>query len=140
MALNDIGPLLTAIGRSAIADPPAGWESITVTMTGLGPMTSVSGAATVGGVPRYLSIDGDAVDSAENLRTMMYAEHTGTWYRATLTITPDGQINSDFDYDGKPYDPEDEGTEPIIDLLMRDQKRYPRDPEHLPDWHPAKQA
>lgn len=106
---------LPAFGRSAIAAPPPGWEAVTITITGLGPMTGVSGAVTVGGVPRNLSIDADAVDSAEDLRKLMYAEHTGTWYRATLTVTPDGRIASDFDYDGRP-----------------------RDPDHLPDWHPAR--
>jgi hypothetical protein len=138
MTLQDTGPLLAQISRGATGNPPQGWASIKVTITGLGPMTRANGTVTVDGVEQYLRLDIDSVRAAKKLRKLMYVEHTGTWYRAVLTITPEGEIATDFDYNAKPYDLEDEGTEPIIDLLLDDQKRYPRDLKHLPDWHPAK--
>jgi hypothetical protein len=138
MTLQDTGPLLTQIGQSATANPPKGWAAIKVTVTGLGPMTRANGTVTVDGVEQYLELDFDCLDAADDLRDIMYVEHTGTWYRAVFTVTPDGEIATDFDYNAKPYDLEDEGTEPIIDLLLDDHERYPRDLKHLPDWHPAK--
>jgi hypothetical protein len=138
LTLNETGSLLSQIGSAAIANPPNGWSEVTVTITGMGPMTQAEAIATIGDVKEFVSLDFDSISAAKKLRRAMYVEHTGTWYRAVLTITPEGEIATDFDYNAKPYDLEDEGTEPIIDLLLDDHERYPRDLKHLPDWHPAK--
>jgi hypothetical protein len=70
----------------------------------------------------------------------MFKDSTGTWYRASFTIDSSNQLTVEFDYEAKPYDEDEDGEDFIVDLLLDDHKRVPRDPEHLPDWHPAKSA
>jgi hypothetical protein len=137
--LEEASDLLATLGRLAREGAPGGWRSITINMRGLGNGTSTRAAADTPDGEKNVDLGGlVGPRAAHKLRKVMFREGTGTWYRATLTIDSAGQLVSDFDYEARPYDLEDEGTEPIVDLLMRDQKKYPRDHEHLPEWHPAK--
>lgn len=62
----------------------------------------------------------------------------GTWYRATISVDENKQVTASFDYESKPYGEDEEGSAEVIDLLTQDHELFPRDLEHLPDWHPAK--
>ncbi|MEV0796011.1 hypothetical protein [Kribbella sp. NPDC050459] len=85
-----------------------------------------------GAVEAGESIDVEAQMACDDLRDVMYEDGVGTWYNATFTVTPDGSLVTEFDYDNPPF-----GGGGDDDLLVDDQHAYPRDAEHLPTWHPA---
>lgn len=66
----------------------------------------------------------------KKLRHGMYQEGKGTWFSMTYTITRPSSFTVDFNYDEQPkfqFAPDPE-------LYVEDLKRFPRDPEHIPDW------
>ncbi len=72
---------------------------------------------------KHLEYDERTTPSFERLRHLMYNEapFRGAWYTATMTITDDGKLDTEFDYDNKPeqeYKSED--------------AEYARDFEHFP--------
>lgn len=138
MTLTDTNDLLVAVGNETIRSAPAGWTSITLTLTGTGTAIESRVTAQVAGTTEHFFMSREGMKSCSGLREAMYQEDTGTWYRATFTIDNAGELEADFDYDAKPYDPIDEGQDYITEMLLEDQEFYPRDQEHLPDWHPAK--
>lgn len=128
--------LLEAIGKGMLrAAPDGSWSSIQLALTGAGGLLVSDLAVTRadGSVNRAVEIDDETEDSCDELRQAMYAEGTGTWYNAQLTVNASGRIESEFDYENPPLngraDPE---------LLEEDQLEFPRDREHLPFWHPSK--
>src|SRR5690606_20155259 len=70
----------------------------------------------------------------------------GTWYNATFVVDEERRISADFDYENPPFggvadddDPDSEGdADP--ELLLEDHRMLPRDPDVLPEWHPARTA
>ncbi|MFC0627893.1 immunity protein YezG family protein [Kribbella deserti] len=70
--------------------------------------------------------------AARQLRKEMHQPAKGTWYNARLELQPSGKLNADFDYDNPPFDGDADA-----DLLLEDQRLFPRDGGHLPGWHPA---
>jgi hypothetical protein len=88
-----------------------------------------------GSVDSSRSIGVEAQMVCDDLRDAMYEDGAGTWYNATFVLTADGGIEADFDYTNPPFD-----GAATADLLEDDQRAYPRDAEHLPDWHPARGA
>ncbi|MFC7625448.1 hypothetical protein [Microlunatus sp. GCM10028923] len=87
-----------------------------------------------GTVNESTRIDSGTLLAFDDLRDSMYRESLGTWYNAKFTLSADGQLDSDFDYDQPPF-----GGEYTADLLEDDQEAYPRSPENLPAWHPSRQ-
>ncbi|MGL4338831.1 MAG: hypothetical protein ACRCSP_00190 [Rhodoglobus sp.] len=72
------------------------------------------------GVPRLV----------RELREVMYRPGTGTWFTFTLTVTPQGGVDAQFNYDDEPE--WDLPQEPV--LYVEDLERFPRDGEHIPAW------
>jgi hypothetical protein len=64
------------------------------------------------------------------LREVMYRPGVGTWFTFTLTITPDGAADAQFDYDNEP----EWDTPQIPQLYVEDMERFPRDDDHIPAW------
>lgn len=67
--------------------------------------------------------------ASDDLRENMYADGLGTWYNATFTLTPNGELTSYFDYDNPPLN-----GEFTRDMIEDDFDVYPRSPENVPDW------
>lgn len=65
------------------------------------------------------------------LREMMYETGKGAWFTAELKFERSGRFSADFDYDHEPawYD---DGISPLS--YVEELERFPRDPEHTPDW------
>ncbi len=61
---------------------------------------------------------------------MLYQPGKGTWFTARCTITADGRMSFDFDYDNEP----EWDIDVYPDAYAEDQEKYPRDEEHQPDW------
>jgi hypothetical protein len=135
--LEGAGELINEIGRVAIAQAPEGWQLIMVRLVCL---ANSADAEVIVKVPggEWLELGMVEMKSAYSLRKVMFREGVGTWYRATLTIDSEGQITSYFDYEAKPFEDFEEGEDFIQDLLIEDQRKYSRDQDHPPDWHPAK--
>jgi hypothetical protein len=127
--------LLARIGKSMARSAPSGWEEAELKITGAGPMsgTTLLANSADGATDRKIGIDHDGQDAADQLRKEMYQHGKGTWYNASITLTHTGKLTASFDYDTPPFDGD---ADP--DLLLADQQLFPRDPEHLPAWHPAR--
>ncbi len=138
MSLQSQTPLLERIGTGLLAAAPdSAWAKLNLVLTGAGGMLE-SGLEVVddGGVAnRMHEIDDDTLEACMELRDTMQQPGTGTWYNARLTVDRQGSLEVEFDYDNPPFDGD---FEP--ELLINDQAEFPRDPEHLPDWHPSKRA
>jgi hypothetical protein len=81
----------------------------------------------------------DGAKSCMALRERMYRPGKGTWYSARFTIDAQQLCEVQYDYDSMPVDPEfNETLADIRDELIEDQRLFPRDQEHLPEWHPAR--
>lgn len=64
------------------------------------------------------------------LRELTYEPGKGAWFTAVLRFESGGRFSADFDYDNEPawYDT-------VSPLSYVDEvERFPRDPEHTPDW------
>ena len=130
------GDFLQRIGGAMVAAAGESWESVTLSITALSAATSVRLMIERqdGSVERSTDLGDDALLWCDDLRDSMYTEGEGTWYNATITVTDDGQIESEFDYETRPFP----GDDLPDDILMDDNEAYPRTAERLPQWHPAK--
>ncbi|GAB3748553.1 antitoxin YezG family protein [Microlunatus parietis] len=121
---------------SAMVEPaPKGWSRIQLFASAVasGNQTKLAIEKGDGNVDRSQGISADGHFAIGDLRAAMYAEGVGTWYNATFTLTPDGQLETDFDYDNPPYNGD------YVDVMLEDdQEAYPRSPENLPAWHPSR--
>lgn len=137
--LNDYNQLLAEIGQAAVAGAPEGWTALTIEVVGLADSVTVDAYAAAPGGEVEIGWPTSGSIAAFKLREAMCQESTGTWYRATFTVDDQGQMVTDFDYDAKPFESEEEGDPDVVDLLRKDHELYPRDNGHLPGWHPARQ-
>lgn len=133
--IGEAQELLAAVGRSLARSGPDGWRELELKISGAGGMTSTSVSATRadGSIDQDCELDDDGDDAAADLRESMYQEGKGAWYNARLTLDSSGQLDAAFDYDNPPFEGDADS-----DLLLEDQRLFPRDEATLPDWHPAK--
>jgi len=127
--------LLNEIRKGMIDAAPDEWQRLDLLLTSAGLMikSGLSVTKSDGSVDKLHEIDGDTLAACDELRESMYQEGSGTWYNADIIVDRSGKIESTFDYESPPFD----GTADL-ELLTEDQQEYPRDQEHLPDWHPAR--
>ena len=65
------------------------------------------------------------------LRMAMYQPGNGTWFSMRMTVELPARVTADFEYEDEP----DFGDAPLPESSLTDElARYPRDPEHVPDW------
>lgn len=85
---------------------------------------------TLSGDRLHADPDIDAFELAAELRSAMYRPGAGTWFSAKVTVTREGSMDADFDYDNEPR--WDEG---IPDhWFVTDLEKFPRDEANQPDW------
>lgn len=71
----------------------------------------------------------------DRLRSGMYAEGLGTWFSAKFRLTYPFTYSVEYDRDNEPR-----WAEPPPEAAYAEElERYPRAPEHVPDWLRAKQ-
>ena len=74
---------------------------------------------------------GPSFDHSEALlRRACYQEGKGTWFGLEVKVTPDGAVTAKYNYDTEPN--WELPIEPT--LYVQEQEKYPRDPEHQPEW------
>ncbi|MGQ0777602.1 MAG: hypothetical protein ACT4NY_24860 [Pseudonocardiales bacterium] len=72
----------------------------------------------------------DLIDIMKDLREAMYQPGSGTWFSATITVSPSGRTSADFNYDDEPT--WETGIAPV--LYAQDVEKYPRDDAQIPGW------
>ncbi|WP_068494061.1 hypothetical protein [Pseudoclavibacter helvolus] len=95
------------------------------------------GRSVEGGV-RYESLRTPASLSPARkaLRAASYREGAGTWFSAKFTVTAAGAFTAEYNYNDEP-----EWDVPVDSIAyVTDQKHFPRDEEHQPEWLKAKLA
>jgi hypothetical protein len=130
--------LLERIGRSMLrAVPDDTWTQVTLIVTGAAQLTGTSLVivSSDGTEERFAAVDDDGDDACDELRDAMHVDGKGTWYNARIVLTPDRQVQAEFDYDDPPFDGDVDR-----ELLIDDQARYRRDNTNLPIWHPSRGA
>lgn len=68
---------------------------------------------------------------ARDLRPLMYRPGAGTWFAMELIVFPDGRAASTFNYDDEPVSNPPFGPA----SYLKEQQKFPRDPEHQPEWY-----
>lgn len=133
--IGTTGELMREIGASLVRTAPDGWLKMELHITSAGGMTqtTVDGHRSDGSIDTSCALDRPGRVAAHEIREAMHQPGKGTWYNARFTLTPDGNLESEFDYDNPPFEGDADEA-----LLIDDQERFPRVPENLPDWHPSR--
>lgn len=131
-------PLLR-VGYALLAQLPEYWESAMLHVTAAADEIRTFATVVVHeDDPRESRIKffSDLAEPCSALREETYEpEGRGVWYNATIWLYSDGTIKPTYDYNTPPFGywgPRE------VELVRRDQELYPRDPENLPPWHPAR--
>lgn len=113
------------------------WTSAELRVTCAGGMMELDLALfkSDGSANRLLALDEDGEVACEGLRLAMYEPGKGTWFNARFTVDANRQFQAEFDYDGPPFD----GVADA-ELLIEDQRLFPRAEELLPAWHPSRRS
>lgn len=131
-------PLLR-VGYALLGHLPAGWLYATLHVSAAADelrMSVMVKLAADGPVSfRHLLYLPDVAAACAALRRSMYTEDDGTWYSFTLMLRQNGAMSTHVLDFRPPFGDWGPGE---ADLLRRDHELYPRPPERLPNWHPAR--
>ena len=130
--------LLAAVGESLARSAPEGWTQVKLRISAACGMTRND--PLVQRAPMELQSA-----SAYSTTTARYCRRTpwgdvleadrGAGYDAYFTLDRSGELGADFDYDSRSFDGDAEA-----DLMVEDQRLFPRSQELLPAWHPSRTA
>ncbi len=123
---------LNRIGQILLEFAPEGWQRIECTAAFIDHFGEIwNYAITPNGSKDHFWISAKLSMQFESLRNAMCRPDKGTWFSATYHITPPASYSTDFNYDQEAL------TEPPMPSPIdyyNDLQRFPRDPEHIPDW------
>ncbi len=132
MAERDPVEMQQVIGVEFLRTAPReGWERGVITFRQVGKTYEARVEA--------LSADGEYVGGRptlamttafRELRRAFAQPGKGTWLTAVATITPDGHVSIDLDYDGEPQ----WRTPTALGHYLEEWEQHPRSPEHTPAW------
>ncbi len=124
--------LYEQIGTAVVQRAPEGFEQVRVDARYAGKTSEYKVVAlladgsrvSVKGLPR------EFFKGFDELRAVTYQEGKGAWLSAAFVLSGQGRVSIDFDYDHEPA-----WTSPTVaGHYVEEVERYPRDPEHIPDW------
>ncbi|NCT91016.1 hypothetical protein GXB85_08660 [Cellulomonas sp. APG4] len=124
--------LQQTIGREFLSTVPrSGWVTGVVTYRQVGNAFQAEASATdeagqhVGG-----STTMPMIRAFRGLRAALAQPGKGAWFTAVLTLTPEGRMSFDFDYDSEPaWQPSK-----AVGHYLEEWEEFPRAPEHTPAW------
>ncbi|NGY65455.1 hypothetical protein G7043_41840 [Lentzea sp. NEAU-D13] len=127
--------LLQEIGRDLIGGCPQGWSRIDLSASVALTQDLMSLVVLM---PDHSSPSADLPLSVgralRELRELMYTDERGTWFSLRYTMDPPAAFHVVYNYDFDPkWYPDLSPHE-----WARDLERFPRAPEHVPDWLRAK--
>ncbi|WP_105565735.1 hypothetical protein [Microbacterium halophytorum] len=141
MAETDEPPMIVeaelraAIAAELVAVAPAGWVRIVLSAASVGGVTDALVTAELAGADdRSLAAPSGTAIPLSRLRRALYRRDRGTWFSMELVVGSDGSAEAKYDYDNPPRD----FAALVPRLWLADQQRFPRSPEHRPDWLHAK--
>lgn len=129
---DETSSLHQRIGQALIGEAPAGWVALNTVCRRAGNLEESETTATMddGTIVSVWNASVDFSLAFDELREAMHREGTGAWYTAVVTVTRDGRITFDFDYDSEPaWDISADPQTYVEDLEM-----FPRDLAHQPTW------
>lgn len=123
--------IVCEIGRRLSDALRPGWSRATFTWTAVVGGGSVASLSVVDaeGNSRGEDIPDGIGTLCGRLKNNMYRPGFGTWLTMTYELSADSSYTTDFDYDGRP---QKGGFVP--EHYAKEIARFPRDPEHIPDW------
>lgn len=129
--------LLRELGIALLEAAPSDWTEIRFTAAALVDITYPKlDVVRANGMDDWAHPPEHAPRLLGDLRRGMYVPGRGTWYTATVVITPPGNHGVDFDYDGEPRFPF-----PVTpSSYALDLEYFPRDDEAIPPWLEEKLA
>ncbi|PXY24813.1 hypothetical protein DI005_04565 [Prauserella sp. PE36] len=123
--------LLGEATKVVLEQAPSGWQRIIMDYLTLGGKVNVGASAMLadGRVVR-LSPPRTLAPLFSDLRSGMYTQDVGTWYSFRLIIDPPDTFSVKYNYNDLPSFP----SAPEREHFQREQERFPRSPENMPDW------
>jgi hypothetical protein len=121
---------LRILGQALYASIPRGHDRIVAEI-------SVAGGVTAGTIQTQAA-DGDSMSlstgrgifqAARDLRRVMHKPGAGTWFTGVFTVTAEGKLTAQYDYDHEP-----ELGSFAAEAYRADFDEFPRTPENTPDW------
>ncbi|MBB5643551.1 hypothetical protein [Cryobacterium roopkundense] len=123
--------LLEKLGKILYSSIPLGFDSVVFKVRTLAPWGQASMDITrADGSAQSATVADNAMQCAGELRANMYRDGLGTWFSAEFTVTAAGSLHTTYNYDDEPN-----WTRPAEAVFyVDDLERFPRDPEHIPEW------
>ncbi|WP_309066565.1 hypothetical protein [Microbacterium sp.] len=123
--------LRAEMAQALAAAAPDGWARIRYECSTVGGVADISavaelldGSSVAADIPPGLSL------VRRRLRAAMYQADRGTWFSMVLTVRRDGAAEATYNYDDEPSWHVD-----VADReWLTEQRKYPRSPDHRPDW------
>jgi hypothetical protein len=115
---------------------PAGWTTAEIAYRRAGKTAEhVLVIHLADGTTTSPGVQGFAFSKAmKELRKRTYQRDRGAWFTATVTLSAQGRLSMDLDYDGEPA-----WLTPVVaGTYAEEQEQYPRDADHQPAWYAAK--
>ena len=137
LSADEQDALVRELGLALLDVVPSDWTEIRFVASALVDITYPKlDVVRADGVEDWAHPPEQATRLLGDLRRGMYVPGRGTWYTATVVITPPGNHDVDFDYDAEPRFPF--AVTPSSFAL--DLEYFPRDDEAIPTWLGAKLA
>lgn len=121
--------IVDEVARLVLDELPPPWDSAVLEFRALTTSAEDGLFVTHDGRQRKDFPPVESVDLLLELRQVMYVSGAGTWFSMELEITPDGRTATRFTYDAEPH-----WALVPDDATYVEDMRYPRLPEHQPDW------
>lgn len=110
---------------------PAGWQECVVVHSALGDYAETSiRIERLNGPPTAVEGPPVLAELLARLRAGMYRPGVGAWFSARYQLTHPVEYQVQYDITGEPG----WSTPPPRQAYEDELRRYPRDPEHIPDW------
>ena len=135
MSLDRNTELLTTIGRSMVASAPAEWKELTLVVSAVHSMmeSGLEARAGDGSIIDSETIDDAGEEAVEDLREIMYQPGKGPGTARSSAGMPQANSRRTSTTTTRRW-----ASDATAEMLADDQQRFPRSPDQIPDWHPAK--
>lgn len=130
MTASEQNEILVKIGRTFLESAQEEWEKLTYEWDGLKSYSTNGLYLKNPNEGESLIPFSPVIIDVKRLRSGMYQQGRGTWFSMRYTITPPTRYDVTFNYDNPP----DFLIPASPHAYLDDLQRFPRDPEHIPNW------
>lgn len=122
--------LEAALAREIDSEIPRGWDQVRFEATLLGNVTSCLSYVARSGNEERSSPPFTVADILDDLKDALARPGCGTWISLTLSLTPDGGLTLDYNYDQEA----DFGPGVTVNDFIIELKLFPRAESSVPAW------